>query len=159
MNRWQTGDIIVRDAVEADVHALKDRLREKDKQEILATFAPSVECALADAFERSAMVYTIERAGVPVAMFGVEPETILSPAAVVWFLGADEMKSIKKAFLRGTRFFLDKFLDRYPLLFNIVDARYTETIRWLKAFGAKFEEPKPFGPQGQPFAFFTLRRA
>lgn len=90
-------------------------------------------------------------------MFGIVPDTLIGSSANVWFLGADEMSGIKKTFVKMSRQFIDVFLDQYPLLWNFVDARYTSSIRWLKACGASFE--KVLNINGNEFHSFVIRRA
>ncbi|HEX4046223.1 MAG TPA: phage protein Gp13 family protein [Elusimicrobiota bacterium] len=157
MIHYEKGGVIVRDAVGSDVAVLKDRLRIKDAEEIAAE-GFSAEDALGISFSNSTMRYTIERDGVPVAIFGVVPDVVMGSSARVWFLGAEELGRMKKTFVRGTGVFIERFLERYPVLWNHVDARYTQTIRWLKAFGARFEEAAPFGPEGHLFTKFVIWR-
>jgi hypothetical protein len=158
MTHFKAGDVEVRDAVGSDVALLKDRLRRKDAEEVLALGAGSIEDELAQSFAQSRQRYTIERGGVPLAMFGILPETILGDRAVVWLLGTDDLAKIKKTFVRGTGLFLRKFLEEYPILFNFVPADYTQTIRWLEAFGARFDAPEPVGRRGEMIRRFVIGR-
>lgn len=154
-----TGRVAVRDTVGSDIVRLRDRLRPKDAEEVIAAGAVSVADALARDFAASVMRHTVELDGLPVAVFGLEPDTVLGESACVWFLGAPELAQMKKTFVRATGPFIAKFLEAYPVLYNYVDARYTETVRWLEAFGARFDPPAPFGPRGVPFRRFVIRRA
>jgi hypothetical protein len=157
MTHFESGDVVVRDAVGSDVALLKGRLRRKDAEEVLALGA-DVESELAESFARSRQRYTIERRGVPLAMFGILPETVLGDRAVVWLLGTDDLAQIKKTFVRGTGIFLRRFLEEYPVLYNAVPASYTQAIRWLTAFGARFEPAAPLGPRGELFRRFVIWR-
>jgi hypothetical protein len=158
MIHYEKGEVTVRDAVGSDVFILAGKLRRKDAEEVRATGAQSIDEELADSFAHSVLRYTIERAGVPVAMFGIRPDTLIGDKALVWLLGTDELAKIKKTFVRGTGVFLNRFLEQYPVLYNAVDARYGETVRWLEAFGARFSEPVN-GPTGVQFVGFIIRRS
>lgn len=122
-----------------DIHALHRRLRTQDAQEVLASGNESVEGGLAQSFERSTIRYTVEYDGLPVAMFGVVPDTILGNSANVWLLGSPELETKKKTFVRTSRRVVAELLRSYPVLWNLVDSRYKKTFRWLESCGAVFQ--------------------
>lgn len=150
--------IEVRPSVESDIHALKDRLRREDAEEIFAAGNADSQAALAQSFSRSSACYTVGLDGVPVAMFGIVPDSLLGHSANVWFLGAPEMARIKKSFVRESRRFIATFLSQYPELWNCVDARYKNAVKWLVACGADFESSIYLGRDGVRFYRFTMRR-
>lgn len=150
--------IEVRPSVESDIHALKDRLRREDAEETLAAGNASPERALAYSFSRSSACYTVGIDGVPVAMFGIVPDSLLGHSANVWFLGAPEMARIKKSFVRQSRRFIATFLSQYEL-WNFVDARYKNAVKWLIACGADFESNIYLGRGDVRFYRFTIRRS
>lgn len=150
--------IEVRPSVESDVQALKDRLREADAQEVIAEGNASVEDCLAQSLARSVQSFTVGLDGVPVAMFGIVPDSLIGVSARVWFLGTPEMARIKKSFVRQSIKFIYQFLDSYPFLWNYVDARYKATIRWLETVGAIFPAYVVHGPNGDAFRPFFITR-
>lgn len=150
--------ISVRQFKQEDIIALAGRLREADAQEVIAEGNRSVEASLKESCARSTICLCVEQDGTPTALFGVVPDSILGPSARVWFLGAPELAMIKKTFVKQSRRYIGLFLDRYPYIWNLVDARYTGAIRWLKSCGAVFPEYQVKGPHGDPFLPFWIMR-
>lgn len=150
--------VSIRESVEADIAALKDRLREADEKEVIAAGNENGEDALRQSFSRSTLRFTVDIDGHPVAMFGIVPESLVGESANVWFLGAPEMSKIKKTFVKLSRKIIADFLVFYPVLWNDVDARYVSSIRWLKSCGANFFET-PVNRGGFDFMRFVIRRA
>lgn len=155
---YERGGIVVRTSCESDIEALKNRLREADEKEIIAAGNADGEAVLRHSFTRSTLRYTVDLEGVPVAMFGIVPDSILGRRANVWFLGAPEMARIKKTFVRLSRHFIGEFLAQYPELWNLVDARYVQTLRWLESCGAVINA-RPIMMGDVPFYGFEIRRA
>lgn len=151
-----SGGLLIRKAVESDIAAIKDKLRREDEEEVIASGYPSAEAALAQSFERSALRFTAEIKGVPVAMFGLAPESLVGEKAVVWLLGCPEMAKVKKSFVKLSRVIIKEMFQRYPVLFNLVDARYGSTIRWLESCGAEFGPVVKINDKN--FVPFTLRK-
>ena len=52
-----------------------------------------------------------------------------------------------------------RWLARFPVLRNVVDARYAEAIRWLRWLGFRFGEPVNIGVAGLPFLPFQMEAA
>lgn len=150
--------VVVRRAIEADVLSLSTRLRSKDAQEVIAEGFASPFDALSYAFRSSSLCLTVEREGVPVAMFGLVPATLTSDLAQAWLLGAPELARMKKTFVRLAPKFIKMMLERHTMLYNIVDCRYPEAIRWLESLGAVFDPPHKFGPEARDFRQFMIRR-
>ena len=148
--------LYIRDAVIEDISPVRDDMREEDALEVLSEGAASVDEALRDSFYASSVRLAVERDGVPVALFGLAPDSFYSPHARVWFLGSNGMRSIPKSFVKASRLVISWFLDMYPVIYNRVDSRYTGTIRWLKSCGAEFQPPHRVN--GFDFEGFVIRR-
>lgn len=141
----------------SDIEALKDRLRGSDEKEVIAAGNENGEDALRQSFARSTLCYSVDIDGVPSAMYGIVPESLVGESANVWFLGSPEMSRIKKTFVKVSRKVIADFLLEYPRLWNVVDGRYVSAIRWLESCGAVFsKEPVMLGGVG--FYRFTIRR-
>lgn len=150
---------IVRDSNELDIVAMKDRLRKPDVNEVWASHHHTPEEALKLSFVLSSRCFTIETKRQPIAMFGVVPKTLLgSDRATIWLLATDELKTVRRKFLLGCRSFINGMLKEYLILENYIDARNTESIRWLKWCGAIIEEAKPMGAENLLFHYFYFRR-
>lgn len=148
--------IIVRRTCPSDADRLV--LRDSDVQEIWASDHLTPKEALKLSLAKSILALTVEDQGEPIAMFGINPESILGNRAVVWLLASDGLDRIKRRFARHSRQFVQMMLEYYPFLFNYVDARNQKSIEWLKFCGAKIEDAKPYGAESLPFHFFSFKR-
>lgn len=155
---WNKDSVILRTAEEKDIDAMKDLLRATDVREVLAAANQMPEEALRQSFAASSTCMTLEYQGRPVAMCGIVPESIIGQRAVIWLLGTDEIRALRKTFHFLSKRCIEYFLDMYPYLYNWVDDRNKETMVWLQRCGAEFLPAVPFGHQGLPFRYFVLRR-
>jgi hypothetical protein len=96
------------------------------------------------------------------AMVGaIDPEpTFLGrrPVGQLWFLTGTPFIESPRPFLRAARRALALLHDIYPVMWNIIDGRYTGALRFAAAMGAEFHSPVPVGPARVPFVPFTIRR-
>ena len=131
-------------------------MREADRVEAKALANESPFGALEMCFKFSADKWTVMFDGVPAAMFGAG--AVADGIVSVWMLGTDELEHNKAAVARGSVFWRDQLLARYGTLANIVDARNTVTIRWLRWLGFAMSEPFEAGPNMCLVRKFELRR-
>lgn len=159
-NQWtmERGDVKIRPSVRSDMKRLKDRLRKSDVDEIYAFTGMRPHEAIVFSHDVSTCCQTVLLHGVPVAMFGTAPVRNDEKKAGVWFIATDELNMMKPSFLRMSKACIKTMLDIYPYLFNYVDARNTDSIKWLKWCGAELDEAKPIGYENKPFHFFTIQR-
>jgi len=156
---YQSRNIEIRESIQEDILAIKDRLRKEEVQEVWASNNATPEKALTESFKRSSKCYTFLIDGIPAAMFGIAPDSLLSNSASVWFLGTDDMGRAKKTFMVQSRRFINLLLKEYPVLYNFVDYRYKKTLQWLEWCGAKIFDPAPYGRDQLPFCRIELRSA
>lgn len=95
--------------------------------------------------------------GRAVCMFGVVPVGILSNTACIWMLGSESLPRYAKPFLRRNRPWLSQVSSRYSVLFNFVDARNENAIKWLRWLGFTLGPAIPYGQDKLPFHPFELR--
>jgi len=155
---YKKGDAIVRDSEEKDIEALKVNMRKEDIAEVWASHHHTPEEALKLSYKNSVPCLTIEKNGVPIVMFGVVPETLLSDRANIWLLATEGICKVRKSFIKHCRGFIKSMLLQYSILENHIDARNKISIRWLKWCGATIEEAKPMGEEKLPFHYFYFRR-
>jgi hypothetical protein len=93
-----------------------------------------------------------------ICMFGVSQPTALSSIGNPWMLGAEDLPRHARAFLRGSRVWMQEQLNLYGTLSNFVDARNVVAIRWLRWLGFTIEEARPFGADRLPFHRFSRGR-
>lgn len=150
-------------AHEADQAALRDwlielaaNLRPADLDEIEATSEEPPLASLLSSLLASDMAWVGLRGGTPVCIFGVAP-TPLPGAGNVWMMGTPEIDEIPVAFLRRTGPYLRQMHERYPLLWNYIDARNRKSMDWLDWSGFRLLEAHPhYGREGR--LFFTFAR-
>lgn len=155
---YDQNGIIVRQTIFADVEFFKHNLRHADIEEIWASHHHFPQDALMAGFEESELCLTVEDNGIPVAMFGVNSQSLLSNEGIIWFLATPHLKKIQIRFLRHCKFFIRLMLSYHPYLYNWVDQRNKESILWLKFCGATIEEAKPFGAEQMPFHYFYFKK-
>jgi hypothetical protein len=148
---------IVRESVKSDVNYLKYHLRRSDLLEIWSSHHYTPEKALEEGFENSLMCFTVCN-GLPIAMFGLNPDSLIGNKATIWLLSSYGLDNVKVRFVRNCRKFIDMMLSRYGYLENYVDVRNKKTIQWLKFLGAEFSDPVPYGVDCLPFVHFSFRK-
>ena len=141
----------VRRARAEDVPFLAENVREEDRLEIWHSARKTPLEAFQTGYEVSDTPYTVEWQGKPVAMFGVSG---LDGVGVPWMLATDDLKKIRKSFLRECRSYVEELNNEYPLLVNVVWAGNDVHIQWLKWLGFKFEAPIRMGPDNEMFIRF-----
>lgn len=154
------GTLSVRPAQAEDAPALAPKLREADRQELSALTSLGPLEALSLALKCSSIAYAVEDAsGEVVALFGVAPGETPDMGSV-WLLGSDALATHRFTFLRHSREWLKVLFSSYRLLGNIVDARNTLHVQWLRWLGFKFLCKRRAGRNGEEFwEFIALRGA
>lgn len=133
------------------------RLRKGDKLELEHAGRKDYQAAVKESVAVSSFAFTALHNGVPMCLFGLRPDGLLSRRARVWLLGTGEINTTKKDFVRTCRAVLNGLLDIYPELYNAVDDGYPQAKRLLQFLGARFTR-KVFAKTGRPFILFEIRR-
>ena len=164
-DNWVYENAKVTPAKEGDAESLAPRLREADKQEIYALTGLEPEPALRSCLSyANGECYSIRdlETDEPLALFGTSSDGQESGVGMIWLLGSDELfddRINKVSFLRNSEIWLEKLFEKYDLLFNVVDARNTLHIRWLKWLKFKFIADIPeFGFEGRTFRQFYKKK-
>lgn len=130
-------------------------MRDADVAEIYASGGVSPLIALLSSLASSEVAYALLFDKEVAAMFGVVPAggTLLTPtdSGVAWALTGRAVAKHPKAYLRASRSVLPALLKVRPLLFNIVDARYTGALRWAEWLGFDVRDALLLGPYAMPF--------
>lgn len=136
---YSDNSVIIKKSEKKDIYYLSQNLREEDRVEVFLSHGHSPREALEKCLD-SIHCYTSLNAktGVPICMFGVNPEMILDDKAVVWMLSTEELFKIKIKFLKKSKIFINEMLQIYPCLYNHVHAKNIKSIEWLTWLGAKF---------------------
>ena len=136
-----------------DIKYLAPRLRQEDKQEILAGSGLIPYYALLNGFQNSVIVFTIfNPKNKPIGIFGVDD--VGNVVGGIWLLATKDLATIKIAFLKQCREVVKVLNQKYKILWNYVDCRNEVHIKWLKWCGFKFLRKTNYGVLQKPFYEF-----
>jgi hypothetical protein len=150
-------DIQIVPARAAHVRTIARRMREADRDEVVAGSGRTPAGALIFSLRKSSCAWTALIDGVPEVMFGVGDLNILAGVGAPWLLGTDAIDRHYIAFLRRSVDWRDQLLRRYPTMRNLVHDRNRAAIRWLRWLGFKLSDPVSLN--GHAFRLFELRSA
>lgn len=91
-------------------------------------------------------------------IWGYGAASPLAPVACPWLLASPLVHKSPRYFLRASRQFYSNLLDRHDVLTNVIDARHTRSLKWIKWCGATVYPATPMGPEGLPFHRHETRR-
>ena len=145
-------------ATEADAVELGPRLRANDKREIEAILGPVCPThALIVSVGGATEAWTGRADGEIICMWGVNPTTLIGLTGVPWMLGSELVAQHWRVFLRENKRWVAHALRLFPILWNLVDARYAEAIAWLRWLGFAIGEPAATGYEGALLRPFEMR--
>ena len=146
----------VRAANMEDADRLAPVLRCGDIEEIKAAAGEMPIVVLKQGIVCSDPCYTIiDIDDSPLAVFGVIADSSRINVGRIWLLGSDSLVQYSYTFLRHSRKWIEKLHQRYPTLWNYVDARNEVHIRWLKWCGFTFlRRIEEYGVERRPFYEF-----
>lgn len=94
----------------------------------------------------------------PCLMVGVAENDTLSGIGYPWLLGTDDVVKCRRYLMVKTPLVIDEMLNMYSKLINYVHVNNTVSIEWLKRMGFIFNEPAPYGIDGELFHKFYITR-
>jgi hypothetical protein len=147
---------IVRDTRTSDLDYLALNLRQSDKDEIMASHSLKPMEALQLGFQYSDTCLTACIRNEPFAIFGCCPVDEIK--ATIWMLGTPRIEDAAFEFVKYSKHFVEVLHVKQELLYNYVDARNLQSIKWLRMIGANIHESKPYGVKGLPFHYFDFLR-
>jgi len=136
---------------------LAPNLRQSDVDEIRASHGIlDPLTALEHAMLSSDECFSILDGDDTVAMFGVCDESFLSERGVVWMLARDMRPHARQLLSRAPEY-IARLTEGYESVYNYVDARNDQAIRFLSRMGFDIHPPEPHGLAGLPFHKFDMR--
>ena len=136
-----------------DIKYLAPRLRQADKEEILASVGLTPYEALMIGYLENVIVFTIvNKNNEPVAIFGIND--VGNNVGAIWLVATNKLKDIQYSFLRENKKVIDFLNTKYKILWNFVDCRNSLHIKWLKWCGFKFINKQKYGVLNKPFYEF-----
>lgn len=149
-------DVAFRPATIADCVSLAPRLRKEDADEAYAASGIPAEYALKLSLRPETWVAEIE--GTPEMIFGCRPAPNDPTTGHPWMLSTPTVFSPKwrRLFVRTSRFAVEEWQARFPVLHNFIDARNVAHMRWLRSLDFHFiARHDRHGPLGLPFYEFV----
>jgi hypothetical protein len=143
--------ITFREATPGDIRELVHRLRQSDIDECEALFGRGTALEVTThGLRDDGVAFMAVREGITIAVFGLCPGE-WPGYGVPWMVGTNELDKCGRELMAEARNCLKIWHRFYPTLLNVVDARNTKSIRWLKRLGFTVREPVPMGMGGLPF--------
>ena len=138
---------------ELHIQKLYKNIRRLDHQEVTAA-SGDVLATIYKSVAMSEQSYAVSVGDELLYIIGIVRPTMLGGIGIPWLLGTNAIKRNKKAFLRSSYALLKQTKQRYTRLENHVDARNTDSIKWLIFMGFELEDARPFGREQKPFHRF-----
>jgi hypothetical protein len=142
----------VRAARAEDIDALLADMRPADFAEGEALLGPGrVREGVESSIAASVHAWALEVDGGLMCLFGVSPINIMAGQGAPWMLGTTLVERHPRALTRFTPPYIARMLAVFPHLVNVVDARNTRSIGWLRRVGFTVLPARPMGCAGLPF--------
>lgn len=141
-----------------DIKDLAAGLREQDRAELDACgFSDHLE-AIETSVRASAWSFAVRVDGGLAAIMGVSAHgTLMAPVGVPWMLGTDLVPKHRRTLATLAPEYIRRMLRDFPVLTNIVHARNTVSVHWLRRVGFTVHEAQPLAPHGELFHVFEMR--
>lgn len=129
--------LAVVEANEDDCADMAEHIRKRDKRELMSAHGhDDIEKIMLESIKLSEFAYAArDEEGRLICMFGF---ALVPPfeknAATAWFISAKAIRFHTREFIRKCRE-LYPLAENYDVIFNWVDSRYTEALRWVEWLG------------------------
>lgn len=140
----------------SDIRYIADNLRQSDLDEITASHGMDARDGIELSVELSDFCDVMVVDGLPICIFGL----VITPAGegIPWMLGTNEIKNHKKVFWEASKKTIKLMISVCNSLYNMVHAKNTISIEWLKKLGFEISPPEPHGVYGELFCRFEMRK-
>ena len=143
----------------ADIAELVDNLRDQDVDELVAAGYHDFGEIIAESIARSDWVVSATVGGRLACVFGVSRAGgLLTAYGVPWMLGTPLVASNRRALARLAPRYIHEMLRSYPTLRNLVHARNSVALGWLRHVGFTIGPQVPHPNTGEPFHVFEMNR-
>lgn len=134
---------------EWEAEELAANLRDQDAEEMRALGITNPAANIAWGIRNSEMCWAARANGKLACIFGCVGD-------VVWMLGTPVVVDHRRNLVVQAPVYIKQMLRIRGRLHNMVHAKNTNAVRWLKRSGFKLGEAFPMGPNGEPFYFFEM---
>lgn len=133
-------------------------LRAADREEIAASSGHAPAEAVQYSVEVSINPWAAMDAEGVVALWGVGVGSLAASVGHPWMLGTDRLSvKYRRELLTVAKDHVSRMRRQFTYLVNFVDARHTDSIRWLRWCGFDIYPAEPFGVSGLPFHRFDMK--
>lgn len=139
-------------------HLLAPNLRQKDKDEVMASGGREPLEALLRSVELSDddLCWTALLDGHPEVMWGVAGNDDQPNLGCAWLLSSEEMYRIKGRFIKESHHYVSIMHERFDTLFNYVHAVNLRSQQWLEHLGfLAIDREEEYGVGKQPFILYA----
>jgi hypothetical protein len=134
------------------IRHVSTHLRAADFDEVFAATGKSPHICIELGWKLSLKRWIIfDRNNCAVAVLGIRPVDAFSNIGIPWLLGTDGLNKMSKFFLKISKPIIEEMKAGFDVLVNFIDARYIETVRWMRWCGFTVDEAQPFGELKLPF--------
>jgi hypothetical protein len=146
----------VRKAVLDDALELAPKMRKLDRQEIQASHGVTPLKALVLPFtyekHKTFTILGTEQEGV-IGMFGSTPSEQDPQYGVAWLLSSEQLFNHTRQFLKECPKWVEEMGKGYKFLYNFVDERNWQSLKWLQFLGFEPRKKLPYGVENKDFIF------
>jgi hypothetical protein len=139
----------------AHAHALAATMRVADEAEVRAAGHSPYDAVIRSMNLSGGECWTLMIDNQVAAVGGVMMYGILQRAGIPWLLTSTVVSKYPKVFWRAVRAKMYDLRRQYGFLTNVVDSRYTSSLRWLERLG--FESRDEVEINGHPFTRVVMR--
>ena len=151
--------IFTRQATEADLRYIAERLTEDDRAEVIAyTGLDPVQALLPLAGASTFVGGLADQPDNPMIVFGTSPVEGVVGVGYVWLLTTPDVFEHPVELVKNLKDTWDRIHKDYPVLMNWADSRNERHLRLLRWLGCTLFEPRPLGPYNIPFIEFASIR-
>jgi hypothetical protein len=135
-------------------------LRVCDQNEIRAASGREPYDVIMEAYSLPGKKWIVMRCdhnlNIPIAIYGVVIHPKEEGAGIPWMVATNDLKKIKSFVIRQSRACIDEAKKGFKYLYNFVDKRNEDSIKWLKACGFKIHDAIEYGAEQRLFHKFDM---
>jgi len=140
----------------ADVDELIANMREQDVAEVHAAGHADLRWVVEEGIRISRWSLAVRVDGGLACIMGLAVRgSVLTPLGVPWLLGTPLVPKHRRVLARLAPNYIQGMLQIAPRLLNMVHARNTVAVQWLKRMGFRLHEPFAL-PSGEMFHVFEM---
>lgn len=149
----------LREVRPGDAEALAAAMRDQDVAELHAAGHTDLLHVVKDSVAGSTWARTVVVDGELAAIVGFrDVSTMLVSTCQPWMLGTELVPRHKRALARLAPRYIAAMLELYEVLQNVVHARNTVAVGWLRHVGFTIHPPTSHPLTGEPFCLFNRTR-